>query len=219
MLRALARLLAFLFIHLELRGLEHIPPHGAALVVTNHLGDADFVLGIAMTPRPCEVFAKAELYDFPILGKLLDAYGVIWVHRGQPDRKALRIALQVLEEGRLMGIAPESRESLTGALEEGTLGAAYLALKSGVPILPVTFTGTDNRVIFAAMRRLKRSPVTFTVGPAFRLPFTQNDHAARQLATEHIMRTLAAQLPPEYQGIYATGESVGNPYRNKPIDE
>ena len=140
----LARLLAWIFTKVEIQGLENFPSQGPAIIVANHLGDADFVLGIAFTPRPPEVLAKAELYNFPVLGKLMELYGVIWVHRGQPDRRALRASLQGLAEGRLISLAPEGRESLTGGLEEGTNGAAYLALKANAPILPVTFTNTEN---------------------------------------------------------------------------
>src|SRR4030067_146028 len=117
------------------------------MVVSNHLGDADLIVGMAYSPYEVEILSKAELYDYPILGKLMDAYGVIWVHRGQPDRRALRAALEALRQGRVVGIAPEGRESLTGSLEEGTGGAAYLALKADGPILPVTFTGTQKATV------------------------------------------------------------------------
>ena len=72
---------------------------------------------------------KIELYEIPLLGKVLDLYGVIWVRRGQPDRRALRAVMEAMDDKRMVAIAPEGRESLTGALEEGTGGAAYLALR------------------------------------------------------------------------------------------
>jgi 1-acyl-sn-glycerol-3-phosphate acyltransferase len=171
-------------------------------LVSNHLGDADLVVGLALSPVEVDVLAKAELYDYPILGKLMDLYGVIWVHRGQPDRRALRAALDGLRQGRVVGIAPEGRESATGALEEGTEGAAYLALKAGVPILPVTFTGTENARIYGNLRRLRRTEVSVTVGTPFRLDDIPIRKQAIERGTQKIMRILAAQLPSEYQGIY-----------------
>lgn len=202
LLRGLMRLLVWLALRAEVRGLENFPAQGPFVVVANHLGDADVPLGLAYTRWIPEVMAKSELYDYPILGWLMDAFGVIWVHRGHADRNALRAALHGLAEGRAVALAPEGRESLTGGLEEGTNGAAYLALKSGVPLLPVTVTGTENSRVYGNLKRLRRTPVTLTVGPLFRLPEGEDRSQAINQGTEIIMRTLASQLPPEYRGIY-----------------
>jgi 1-acyl-sn-glycerol-3-phosphate acyltransferase len=196
-----ARLAIALLTHARVSGLEHFPRQGPALVVTNHLGDADAVVALAFFPLRIDTLGKAELHDFPVLGKIMDLYGTVWVHRGQPDRRALRAALDGLRAGRIVAIAPEGRESLTGALEEATGGAAYLALKAGVPILPVTFTGTENRRVYANLKRLRRTDVTMMVGPAFTLAGGPSRQAI-ELGTQKIMRTLAAQLPPEYRGAY-----------------
>jgi len=205
LLNALMRLLVFVFTQTEVRGIENVPRDRAALFVTNHLGDADFIVGLAITPVPVDVIAKIELFDLPILGKLLDAYGVIWVHRGQPDRRAIRAALRGLAEGRIVAIAPEGRESLTGGLEEATSGAAYLALRAKVPLLPVTFTGTENATVYGNMKRLRRTKITVTIGKLFYLEEAANRKDALQRGTELIMKTLAAQLPAEYQGMYRSG--------------
>jgi 1-acyl-sn-glycerol-3-phosphate acyltransferase len=198
----MARLVVRLCTRIEVTGLEHLQIYDSALVVANHLGDADVIVGVAYTPLKVEIIAKSELYDFPILGWLMDAYGVIWVHRGRPDRKAIRAALQALDEKRKVAIAPEGRESLTGGLEEGTGGAAYLALKAEVPIIPVTFTGTENHRIFRNLKRLRRTCVTLTVGSPFQLKKSTSLKEAIQSGTETIMKTLAQQLPPEHRGVY-----------------
>ena len=198
----ISRLLAWLFTKVDIQGLENFPSQGPAIIVANHLGDADFVLGIAFSPHPPEVLAKAELYNFPVLGKLMELYGVIWVHRGQPDRRALRASLRGLAEGRLISLAPEGRESLTGGLEEGTNGAAYLALKANAPILPVTFMNTENMTIYPNMKRLRRTHIKIRIGKLFRLENLGDRRRSIQLGTETIMDTLANQLPVEYQGVY-----------------
>lgn len=175
------------------------------LVAVNHLGDADGLLGIAFFPQPVEALAKMELFDFPLLGWFMETYGVIWVHRGAPDRRALRAALRGLEEGRLVGLAPEGRESITGTLEEGTGGAAYLALKANVPVLPVTFTGTENIRVYNSLRRLRRPKMTMTFGPLFQLEDRPDRREAIETGTEQIMLRLARQLPIEYRGVYRDG--------------
>ena len=190
-------------------GRENLPRQGAALLVSNHLGDADMVVGLAFAPKPVEVISKAEMHDFPVVGKLMDAYGVIWVHRGQPDRRALRAALLGLSQGRMVAIAPEGRESLSGALEEGTRGAAYLALKTGVPILPITLTGTENQRVYGNLKRFRRTEISLTVGQPFYLDPAGDQRHALQQGTLKIMRRLASQLPEEYRGFYRLDESDG----------
>jgi 1-acyl-sn-glycerol-3-phosphate acyltransferase len=102
-----------------------------------------------------------------------------------------------------MGIAPEGHESLTGSLKAGTKGAAYLAIKSGAPILPVTFTGAQNRVIVHYLMRLKHSPVTITIGKTFFIKESADRKEPLRLATDKIMHTPASQLPQVYQGEYS----------------
>lgn len=202
----LARVTVGLLTRYKVRGLENFPRFGPALLVINHLGDADAVLGMAFFPRQVEALAKMELYDIPVFGGVINTYGVIWVHRGYPDRRAIQAALSGLREGRLVGVAPEGRESLTGGLEEGTGGAAYIAIKTSVPIVPVTFVGTENQRIYPNLKRLRRTRVTMTVGPMFRLEQLADRREAVRLGTRVIMERLAMQLPPEHQGVYQVGE-------------
>jgi 1-acyl-sn-glycerol-3-phosphate acyltransferase len=199
---SILRLLVRLCARCSVSGIENLPQAGAALLVSNHLGDADMIVGLAFSPKPIEFISKAEMHAFPILGKLMDAYGVIWVHRGQPDRRALRAALQGLGQGRLVTIAPEGRESLSGALEEGTRGAAYLALKAGVPVIPVTLTGTENWRVYGNLKRFRRTEMSVTVGQPFYLDVPGNQRQAQEQGTLQIMRKLAEQLPEEYRGVY-----------------
>lgn len=203
------RLLVGLCLRVEVIGLENMPRQGPLLIVSNHLGDADVLVGLAHTWLPVDLIAKSELYYYPVLGKLMQAYGVIWIHRGQPDRRALRAVLDGLEAGRVFGIAPEGRESLTGSLEEGTGGAAYLAVKSKAPIFPVTFTGTENRRVFENLKRFKRTRVTLTMGPVFQLKEYPQRREAIEQGTSQIMNVLASQLPPEYRGVYDSDISPG----------
>jgi 1-acyl-sn-glycerol-3-phosphate acyltransferase len=198
-----------LCVRCRIYGKENLPRQGAALLVSNHLGDADLVVGLAFTPQPVEVISKAEMYGYPVIGKLMDAYGAIWVHRGQPDRRALRAALQGLSQGRMVAIAPEGRESLSGALEEGTRGAAYLALKANVPVVPVTLTGTENWRVYGNLKRLRRTEITVTVGEPFYLDGGGDSRSAIQHGTLQIMQKLAEQLPEEYRGIYRSDKIDG----------
>lgn len=201
--RALARILIRLLTEARISGMQHFPLMPPPLVVMNHLGDTDTALLLAALPAAPEALGKIELlHEFPVLGKLMDWYGTIWLHRGRPDRRALACALEALEAGRLVVIAPEGRYTLTGALEKGGDGAAWLAINANAAIIPIALTGTENARVYGSLRSFHRPQITLTVGEPFRVT---SEAGARSLggATLQIMQSLARLLPPEYRGVYA----------------
>ena len=208
--RGVAKLLTFLTMRVTITGLENFPKDGPALVVINHLGDADAILMMASLPDTIEGMGKIELKDHWFVGPVFRAYGIIWVHRGRPDRKALRAALDGLAEGRMVALAPEGRQSVIGGLEDGNEGAAFLALKSDAPIVPIAMTGTENQNIYSYMKRLKRAPVTLSVGKPFVL-FPKEKQVNRQEmmreGTRQIMERLAGLLPEAYRGKYRSSQA------------
>lgn len=200
--RGLMKFAARLCLRVEREGLENLPRCGPALMVINHLGDADTAVLLSSLPYAPDALGKIELYDFPVLGRLIEWYGVIWLHRGRPDKRAIRAALAGLAEGRVLIIAPEGRYTLTGALEEGSGGAAFLAYKSGAPIVPVVFTGTENKNVYGCLRRLRRARVTFKAGKMFWLAGQADRFEKIREGTRQIMEALAGLLPEEYRGTY-----------------
>jgi 1-acyl-sn-glycerol-3-phosphate acyltransferase len=203
-MRGLSRLLTFLLLRATVTGVENFPKRGPALIVFNHLGDADVVLLLAALPYPvsAEGIGKIELNDHWLVGPIFRAYGFIWIHQGRPDRRALRAALDALSEGRMVTIAPEGRQSVVGGLEEGTEGAAFLALRSGVPVVPIGLTGTENNHVYGHLKQWKRAPVTLNVGKPFLLPQHADRQRTLQEGTQLIMATLASLLPEFYRGKY-----------------
>lgn len=214
-LRGLTKLLTRLLLRVQVRGLENFPRKGPAVITFNHLGDADAVVLMATLPyqSPVEGIGKIELNDHWLVGPVFRLHGVIWVHRGRPDRRALRAALQGLAQGRMVIVAPEGRESLIGGLEEGNPGAAFLALKSGAPVVPVALTGTENSNVYGHLKRFRRASVTLTVGTPFYLSSADDRPAGETLSgmhgqkamrqgTRRIMETLANLLPESYRGVY-----------------
>jgi 1-acyl-sn-glycerol-3-phosphate acyltransferase len=202
--RGLCNLVITLLTKRTVEGLENFPAKGPALVVVNHLGDTDAPLLVGSIPASLDALGKIELYDFPILGKLMEWYGIIWLHRGRADRRAIRAALDGFAEGRFIVIAPEGRYSLVRGLEEGQQGAAYLALKTGVPIIPVAFIGSENAHVYGHLKRLRRAPVMLRVGKAFRLSQQADRREMVREGTRQIMVALADLLPESYRGAYRT---------------
>jgi 1-acyl-sn-glycerol-3-phosphate acyltransferase len=194
---------------LTVRGLENFPEHGPALVVFNHLGDADMVIVLSQL-RTLEIdpLAASNLYDIPALRLAAQMYGVIWIHRGHPDRRALNCALESLRRGRFVSIAPEGRESVVGGLEQGLDGAAFLAMRAEVPIVPIAITGTENPRIYSGLVCWPRLPVSLTIGQPFHIAKSGDRRSDLKNGTAQIMHSLARLLPPEYQGVYKQTESA-----------
>lgn len=203
--RGLCKLLVLVIMNKTVRGLENFPKKGPALIVINHLGDADVVLLMACIPASIDGMGKVENDEHWLVGPTFRAYGVIGVHRGKPDRKAIRSALDGLAEGRLIGLAPEGRQSLTGALEAGTEGAAFLAMKSGAPIVPIAMTGTQNDNIYNR-KWWRRARVTLTIGKPFHLKPYDDRQAMLREGTQQVMEALAVLLPKSYQGNYKVNQ-------------
>ena len=200
----LLKLIAKICLNVSSEGAENFPQKGPLLVVINHLGDADTPSIISVLPFHPDALAEIELFELPILGKIMDWYGVIWLHRGRADTRAIRAALDGLAEGRIIVIAPEGRYSLTGALEEGTGGAAFLAYKSGAMILPIAITGTENENVYSHLKRFQRARVHVKVGKMFKMAEQADGRQeAVDLGTRQIMQALAALLPEKYQGAYS----------------
>ena len=197
----LVKLVSWVCLRVTTEGMEKVPLKGPLLIAINHLGHADAPALVTSLPYTPDALGEIELYDVPILGRMMDWYGIIWLHRGLPDRRALRAALDGLAEGRIIIIAPEGRYSLTGTLEEGTGGAAFLAYKSGAPILPIAIAGSDNNSVFGHLKRGRRAPVHIRVGEIIRL---ENQASAKREAmsegTSQIMAALSALLPEKYRG-------------------
>jgi 1-acyl-sn-glycerol-3-phosphate acyltransferase len=200
----LMRIYVRLVCRLNVTGREHVPEQGPFLVIANHLSSVDPPLLLGLIPfrlRMVGMAAMAHRNDF-LIGWLMDRAGAVWVRRGQPDRKALRQALDVLSTGRPFGVAPEGTRSKTGALIEGKAGPTFLALKAEVPILPITMTGTEK--IFPSLRRLRRATIQVKISPAFRLPPRDDGSRSEHLryCTDLIMTRLASTLPEVYRGVY-----------------
>jgi len=202
--RGLAKAVVFVTMNSTVTGLENFPKHGPALIVINHLGDADAVLLAASIPTAIDGMGKIELDEHWLVGPVFRAYGVIYVHRGRPDRKAIRAALDGLTEGRMLALAPEGRQSVEGKLEEGTEGAAFLAMKTGALIVPVAMTGTENEKIYNR-KWWQRARVTLSVGKPFKLVEQADRQKMMREGTSQIMESLANLLPESYRGNYKAG--------------
>ncbi|KAF0825928.1 lysophospholipid acyltransferase family protein [Cytobacillus firmus] len=125
----------------EVIGKENIPAEGGVLLCSNHIDNLDPpVVGIN-APRPVYFMAKEELFNVPVLGKIVPHLNAFPVKRGMSDREALRKGLGILKEGNVLGLFPEGTRSKTGQLGKGLAGAGFFALRSEAHVVPCAIIG------------------------------------------------------------------------------
>ena len=204
-IRWLIRFIIKRIARVDIEGAENIPNNGRFVIATNHLGrldvallfyalDGDFILTIA------------EKYEHHwLFGPIGNAMGGIWLDRFNADIGAIREVLTRMKAGGILVIAPEGTRSKTETMVEGKPGVAYLALKVGVPIVPVGLVGTEDRVVLDRLKRFQKSEIKIIVGKPFNLPPIQRKDrdAALKQSTDEIMCRIGALLPAKYRGVYA----------------
>jgi 1-acyl-sn-glycerol-3-phosphate acyltransferase len=206
LVRFLNRIFLSVIIDLEFENLEKVPDSGAFIATGNHLGVLDPLIVYYALNRDDIIMLAAEYHSqYAYRRFLAKVVGGIFVDRYHADFAVLRQVLERLNAGEALIIAPEGTRSKTGGLLPGQPGSAYLAAKTGLPVLPVSVIGTEDGLIISNLKRLRRTPVKARVGDAYILPpYDRQDRAAAiQSYTEEIMCQIAAQLPVEYRGVYA----------------
>jgi 1-acyl-sn-glycerol-3-phosphate acyltransferase len=191
---------------LRVRGREHIPREGAVLIVSNHVSQADPpVMGVAALPRKTYYMAKIELFRIPVLRRMVRGLGAFPVERGGADRRAMRLAREVLRRGDQLLMFPEGTRFTDGVLRPGFPGAGALALEPGVTVVPAAIYGTQ--------RPWRRARVVF--GPPVDLSDLADGARSRRSkdAVDRIMAAIAALVP------QAGGPVVAPPgHRTDPLE-
>jgi len=178
----------------SIEGLDLVPATGPLLVCSSHLSNFDPLVFGAWFPRVMHAMAKAEMFRNPLLRAYLDRCNCFPVRRGAPDRQAIRAALAVVQSGGALVLFPEGHRSYGQGLLPFESGAGYLALKSGVPVIPCAVWGTEH-VLPRGSLLPRMAPIHLRVGEPFRPAAGTPEEASRQ-----IRRQVAVLLPPAYRG-------------------
>jgi 1-acyl-sn-glycerol-3-phosphate acyltransferase len=184
--------------------LGKVPNRGPLILVSNHVNFLEAPLIYThLLPRQMAGFAKAEAWENPLLCFLAKLWGPIPLRRGEVHRSALNEALEALEEGLILGLAPEGTRSGDGRLQQGKPGTVLLALRSGAPLLPVVHYGGE--LFWRNLARLRRTEFRIVVGQPFYLEpggIKVTRQVRRQMIDE-ILYQMAALLPPGNRGVYS----------------
>jgi 1-acyl-sn-glycerol-3-phosphate acyltransferase len=202
-LRSIVIFLAKALTRTEFLGLEHVPPEGAVIVATNHMHYMDIPL-LFINPVRSDLTAlvTTKYQHHWFIRWFCDTAEGIWINRDIADFNALQAATKVLKKGRALGISPEGTRSQTAQLLQAKPGIVLLALKVGVPIVPVAITGTEQA--FRRIFTLQRPRLTIRFGPAFSFKPVEAENREKmyQQYTDEIMCRIAALMPKKYWGYY-----------------
>jgi 1-acyl-sn-glycerol-3-phosphate acyltransferase len=180
----------------ETLGLEKINPARTYLFMSNHTSNLDPPLLLPRIPRRTSVMAKKELFRYPILGETMRMGSLVPVDRGNRDAgiAAVRAAAEVIRQGVNMTIYVEGKRSFDGKLLPFKKGPFYLAMESGVPVVPVTIVGSH-----ALMPKARFQISPWTVKVIFHDPIEPQEFVSRECLMERVRRTINEGLPVEYQ--------------------
>lgn len=142
--RAICWLLLKIFWRMEIRGIENLPESGGLIITSNHVSYLDPAVLVASLNRKIYFIAKKEVFKNTFISFLLKNMNAFSVDRDNVDMFAFKKAMNILREEKVLGIFPEGTRSSNGELQELKLGAIKIAMKTGVPILPVGISGTHK---------------------------------------------------------------------------
>jgi 1-acyl-sn-glycerol-3-phosphate acyltransferase len=212
-----SRAVAGPFLHVlwrpQITGGEHIPPSGGAILASNHLSLVDSIFLPLVLSRPVTFAAKAEYFTGNSLGQRATAAYMRATKQLSVERagtrsaaETLQAALDLLKGGELFGIYPEGTRSPDGRLYRGRTGIGWLALASGLPVIPVAMVGTD-RVLPPGHTIPSLHRVGIRVGKPLTFEACQDMRPAaraRRSVTDEVMAAIHALSGQEYMPMYAS---------------
>lgn len=196
-LRYIARLIFFVTMRVHLRGRYNVPRKGPYIIAANHLSWLDIPLIPAFVPGKVIFMAKEELF-LGKMGWLVRFLGAFPVKRGEGDRQAIRAADEQLKQKKIFMIFPEGTRSKTQTLAKGNPGLGMIALRAGLPVIPVAVWGSE--------KGLKKLGAEITI--SYGEPIVLKPKGAKitredlEESTDEIMRRIAAMMPARYRGVY-----------------
>ncbi|MEA3327741.1 MAG: lysophospholipid acyltransferase family protein [Chloroflexota bacterium] len=193
--------------HWEVSGKENIPAKGPLLIVGNHFSFLDTVAPIHSTHWPLEFIGDFEMPNAPSVMRMFPrAWETLRIEQGTPNFEALQASEAILEQEGVLVIYPEGHVH-SGPLNPALPGAAFMALRTGVPILPIGTISDNNWKLLKTISEKKRRLGVFTkIGEVFGPIKSENPNRPTRSeissAGDLIMRRIAALLPKEYRGVF-----------------
>lgn len=195
---------------LTITGEENLPKSGPLIMVGNHFSFIDPVCFVRLAPWQVEFVGGADMPHAPLATRILPKlWGYHRLYRGTGAKDSLKAAEGFLRQGGVLGIFPEAGNWAT-VLRPARPGTAFLAARTGAPILPVGLVGLND--VFPSLKRGRRAKIQFNIGKPFG-PFRTDGHGQRlreQLDEigHEIMKHIAPLIPPERRGHYSDDPAI-----------
>ncbi|MEI6669324.1 MAG: lysophospholipid acyltransferase family protein [Acidobacteriota bacterium] len=180
---------------------DRVPDIGPAILISNHIAFVDPIVVLGHVRRNVIPIAKIESSRVPFWGMFVGMWDVIDVRRDGSDHDAVARALAVLEAGEIVLLSPEATRS--PALRQARDGVAYLAYRSGAPVVPIAVEGTEGFPTINPRRRMRPGAVV-RFGYPLRLKPIEGRPTRDQLRaiTDEAMGRIAVMLPDHRRGVY-----------------
>ncbi|WP_241564179.1 lysophospholipid acyltransferase family protein [Nonomuraea polychroma] len=196
----------------HISGAAHVPRSGPAILAANHLSMLDSFLLPALLPRHVTFTAKNEYFSGnPVSGFFMKLGGSLPIDResAHAAQTMLDEAAALLERGELFGIHPEGTRSPDGRLYRGKVGVAWLALKTGAPVLPVALSGTE-KVLPVGASVPRPAKIGIAIGQPMRFTGDHTKAQDRRRVTDEIMAAIQKLSGQEYVPVYAASVKASN---------
>jgi 1-acyl-sn-glycerol-3-phosphate acyltransferase len=191
--RGLILLVAKAFGSIRIEGLDKVPTSGAFVVAPVHRSNVDFALTSLLTRRPMRYMGKDSIWKSRALGRFVSMLGAFPVHRGTADRESLRACIEIIEGGSPLVMFPEGQRRSGPVVADLFDGTAFVAAKTGVPIVPVGIGGSEEMMPKGA-KFLRRSQLVMIVGDPIPAPDRTEAGRVPRTAVRDLTDALATEL-------------------------
>jgi 1-acyl-sn-glycerol-3-phosphate acyltransferase len=196
-LRVLGHAVNRIYWRVETEGASMVPPHGPVILAPVHRSFMDFFVVSEVTRRKIFYMAKDDLWRSSLLGSFLDSVGAFPVNRSGADRLALERAQDVLDRGEALILFPEGTRRTGPVVEELHEGAAFLAARTGAPIVPIGIGGTAD-----AMPKGSKFVRPVKVHVVVGTPIDAPERSARGRVPRHQVHEVTEKLRVELQRVF-----------------
>ena len=201
--RALIRAVATVLGRIRIVGAEKVPATGAFVLAPVHRSNVDFALTSLLTSRPMRYMGKDSIWKSRPLGRFVSMLGAYPVHRGAADRESLRVTTGIIEGGSPVVVFPEGTRQSGPIVQDLFDGPAYLAARTGVPIVPLGIGGSE-RMMPKGAKFLRPSKLVLLVGDPIPPPaMTEGGRVSRSA-----VRDLTARLHAEVQRLFDEAQAL-----------
>lgn len=182
---------------MKVEGREHLPTEGPFVLAPVHRSNIDFAIASTLTKRRMGFMGKDTLWKIKPLGAIFSTLGAYPVRRGSADREALRRTIELIETGQPVVIFPEGTRQVGPLVQPLFEGAAYVATRTGVPIVPVGIGGSE-KAMPKGSKMLYPAKIHVIIGPVMRpKPPEEGKRSSRRSVHE-----LTEQLHTELQDLF-----------------